>query len=234
MANTISNGTTPPPDFQIYTSGPKPSGPNPFYFLSPDALMSYIEQELEQIDRGVFKEMEAIKLKNELSQKLSSSTSFLESLKNMAGKPSGDKLYQEVFGQTSSGGNGSPAANGGTQVTLLLNQPVAEVRDSFKESVAELKDAAAALRAQGHEEEAKQLETLAGKIEAGHLVSVTGEINAALSSIKNAGESITRSNDLSMINLQQSMERRSRALTFISNALKAMDAPQNQAIRNMV
>ncbi len=238
MSNAIPNGSTPTPgaSFNTPTLGlSQLSGPTPFYFLSPDALMAYAEQELRHIDRGVMKSMDEIRSKNKLADKMSSATTFLEKMETKAGAETSSDYMGQVFG-IKGGKVASEANNNAVTSKDQLDTPWdVDVKAAHDASMAQLKEAAAELRDAGFHAEANDLDQVIADLDIGLMGNDTkAKIKDALTSLKNVGTTLTRSNDLTMMNLQQSMQRRSRTLTFVSNALKSMDAPQDQAVRNMV
>jgi hypothetical protein len=234
MSNPINNGPAPTPTASIQPVSPGVQGPNPFYYLSPASLMAYIEQELQHIDTGINKELNAIRGKNDLAQKLSESTAYLEKMKGLQGKPGGNEYYKKAFGVCSDGKLAVKAQHPNSPFFLPTQGPDPEAKASHEAAMKTLQETADGLRAEGYEEQALQVEAAMQKLDDGYLTDGMSQVQAALESIKSVGDGLGRSNQLSMINLQQSMELRSRALTFVSNALKAMDAPADQAVRNMV
>lgn len=236
MSNNVSNGPSPTPTSSIKPLSSAVGSPAPFYFLTPEALMAYVEQELEHLDTNIGKEMNAIKSRNNLAQNLSEATAYLEHMKQVQSSGKGNEYYTDAFGVCENGKLATRAQNPDVLFVIPApgQGPDPQAQAEHQAAMATLQETANELRAQGYEQQALQMEAAMQKLNDGDLTAGIGVVQTAIDSIDKVGSGLTRSNDMSMINLQQFMERRSRALTFVSNALKSMDAPADQAVRNMV
>jgi hypothetical protein len=132
------------------------------------------------------------------------------------GKAQADKLVNEL-------------GKFGSQKVTPSDPAKAAQYDSLIDKYEELAKTATAM---GKGDLAAKLQGIADDIKAGKNVSKE-TLEDASSAIEAAANELTSSADMTMLKMQTLMQDRSRILTWVTNAIKAMTEPQDQMARNI-
>ena len=168
----------------VYAMNPSQT---PAGLMSPEELMSFVEQQLMAIDKRLRSESEAVYQANTRSDSLNRAKAKLTNLKGT-----------------------SPSTEERRQSGKELASWASSIQDKT------VRDNVMAL--------AKQLQ--AGKM------PPDGDVQKAIDGLQTQLDS-KGNMEVTMIQMQQMMQARSRLLNFVSNVLKAINAPLDTMVRNM-
>lgn len=233
-----------------------------YVYLTPEAMLAHVEQQLHEKDQAILSHMQNVEAKKKIAETLSTLgaevTAIAEGIGNLpAGAlqggtivvsggfcekkefpntPEGKKEADEYFAKLKAEYDEAKKNNSSYIPQMPSKVEVGatpEQQAKAQAVVDKCNDLAEKAEAAGLDNLAQEYRQLAKKIENGEPVTKE-QLTELAKKCETFATSLTSSAEMTMIKMQQLMQDRSRLLTFVSNALKAMDEPADTAVRNMV
>lgn len=212
-------------------------------FLSPDALMSLVELQLQKVDGEIFKHMKDVDARREAGQLLGEAGSALKEAKlgleqnstyfsskiKVDGQTPNNTLSSTEYPNTPDGMKAAQAkyAELGNPKSISQPAPPAELAQLEQKLLQASEKAAAA----GYTDVAAQLKQMAGDLKAGKPIE-KGALEKAISDIETTTQSLSSGSEMIMIKLQDLMQQRSRVIMFVTNALASINETSRKIVDN--
>lgn len=213
------------------------------HVLTPDSLMAFVEYQLGKLDADLINDMNTIEKKKAMIEDLQTMAAKFKEFgeKGIPKNALGGVQYQVVNSKT------NEVSYFGTKAEAEAHKKAIEAWGS-QAKVNELTTPEAAAAAQdllkhcnkvialgdqlGNPELVKEAKNMKAALESGAAISAAA-MESMGATLEAAASKLNSSAEMTMIRMQQTMQDRSRILMFVSNALKAMDEPMDQAVRNI-
>lgn len=226
-----------------------------FVYLSPEGLMAYIEGQLQSLDDKIFNHMKEVEGRRKAADALGEVSAILKQCEKSAEGKYLENLKYEAYGKSQvfygKDANGKPKAWGdehsntpdGLKQLEALQKSIPgsqikeispgspEAKKQYEAVVSQFYNAAEKLKAQGYDDLAKKCEDLAKALEAGNVPSAD-TIAGLVTQVESTMSSLSSSSEMTMIQLQELMQQRSRTIMFVTNAMASMNEASRKIIEN--
>lgn len=219
-----------------------------FTYLSPQALIELVEQQVRSLDDQIFAHMKAVDKGREAGQTLSEAMNAmkeakveLENGKDYFGskievgiekaKPGGGTTLEvKFFPNTAEGlAQAKEFAAAGIKIVNFAVPAGAETIDA---TTKKLEQAAKKAAEAGYGNLAAELAQMAADIEAGNPPN-KGQLEKLIGDVETTVKSLSSSAEISMIQLQDLVQQRSRSIMFASNVLSSINDAARKTIDNL-
>ena len=215
-----------------------------FTFLSPDALMSLVELQLQKVDGEIFGHMKDVDARREAGQLLGVAGSALKEAKlgleqnanyfasniTVTGQSASNTLVVKTFPNTPAGQKDAQ------EVLQKLGGPKWIQTPAKPQELAQLEQkllqASEKAAAAGYSDVAAQLKQMAGDLKAGKPIE-KGALEKAASDIETTMQGLSSGSEMIMIKLQDLMQQRSRVIMFVTNALASINETARKIVDNI-
>ncbi len=229
-----------------------------FAYMTPEALIEFVELNLKKVDSQLFSHMKDIEGRRKLVEQLNTLAGEAKALTGdgkgidaaklkqagdgtivVAAKDplNGFSLGEMTFPNTPEGKKEAEAyaaewkSIGGEVTTTTTDGDPAKAAEC-QQLVDKYEQLAKTAADCGKGDLAEKLQGIANDIKAGKNVSKE-TLEDVTSSIEAAASELTSSADMTMLKMQTVMQDRTRILTWITNAIKSMSEPLDQMARNI-
>jgi hypothetical protein len=220
-----------------------------FVYLSPEALISFVEQQLNSLDEKIFAHMKEIDQRRKTADSLGEVSGILKECEKAGEGKYLEDLKQKAHGEVTAyqkyNGLEVPVkthSNTPEGMALLKKQCPGAVIKETKPGDAEAKAkydqikqqfqaAAEKLAAAGYGSLAQKCQDIADGLANGKVPS-SAAISGLATEVERTMSSLSSSSEMTMIQLQELMQQRSRAVMFATNTMASLNEASRKIIEN--
>lgn len=227
-------------------AGLVPEGAN-FVYLSPESLMAYIEGQLQSLDDKIFNHMKEVEGRRKAADALGEVSAILKQCEKSAEGKYLENLKLKAWGTSEIYINGKPTGvvhsnspagkkllqakcAGGAEIKQIEPKDD-EAMAQYQAVVSQFYNAAEKLKAQGYNDLSKKCEDIAKALEAGNVPSADA-VAGLITEVESTMTSLSSSSQMTMIQLQELMQDRSRTVMWVTNAMASMNEASRKIIDN--
>jgi len=219
-----------------------------FTYLSPESLLDLVARQVQKLDSDIFTHMEQIDARREAGLALSVATSAMKEAK--LGLEENAQYFGSVItvtGMDYKTGNGSGQSTGknfpnteqgakdaqayaDTLMQVTINKP--QKPEAIADITKKLEAAAQQAQAAGQGALAQSLQKMADDLKAGK-APTKGQLEKLINDADSTVKSLSSSSEITMIQLQDLVQQRSRTIMFASNVLASINDAARKTVDNL-